>query len=160
MLAEAWLGLGIIDDLEGKTKEGIILIQKALEIDPLNAGIFHVLAGAYEKIDEKKLAIEHYEKSLELDPSDEDCLSDYISFLTENSPIDAFRKLQVFNSENDSNPISKLLEVNLYWILGQRDNAKRLFIDCLQEDEKKAKSIFEINPDLLDDQDFLNLSHD
>jgi hypothetical protein len=48
----------------------------------------------------------------------------------------------------------------LYWILGQRDNAKRLFIDCLEEDEKKAKSIFEINPDLLDDQDFLNLSHD
>jgi tetratricopeptide (TPR) repeat protein len=160
MLAEAWLGLGIIEDLEGKTKEGIILIQKALEIDPLNAGIFHVLAGAYEKIDEKELAIDHYEKSLELDPSDEDCLSDYISFLTENSPIVAFRKLQVFNSENDSNPISKLLEVNLYWILGQRDNAKRLFIDCLQEDEKKAKSIFEINPDLLDDQDFLNLSHD
>jgi tetratricopeptide (TPR) repeat protein len=160
MLAEAWLGLGIIEDLEGKTKEGIILIQKALEIDPLNAGIFHVLAGAYEKIDEKELAIDHYEKSLELDPSDVDCLSDYISFLTENSPIDAFRKLQVFNSENDSNPISKLLEVNLYWILGQRDNAKRLFIDCLQEDEKKAKSIFEINPDLLDDQDFLNLSHD
>ena len=160
MLAEAWLGLGIIDDLEGKTKEGIILIQKALEIDPLNAGIFHVLAGAYEKIEEKELAIEHYEKSLELDSTDEDCLSDYISLLTEISPIDAFRKLQAFNSENNTNPISKILEVNLYWILGQRDNAKRLFVDCLQEDEKKAKSIFEINPDLLDDQDFLNLSHD
>ena len=160
MLPEAWLGLGIIDDLEGKTKEGIILIQKALELDPLNAGIFHVIAGAYEKIEENELAIEHYEKSLELDPSDEDCLSDYISFLTENSPIDAFHKLQEFNSENESNPIAKILEVNLYWILGQRDNAKRLFVDCLQEDEKKAKSIFEINPDLLEDQDFLNLSQE
>ena len=80
--------------------------------------------------------------------------------MTEISTIDEFRKLQAFNSENNTNPISKLLEVNLYWILGQRDNAKRLFVDCLQEDEKKAKSIFEINPDLLDDQDFLNLSHD
>jgi tetratricopeptide (TPR) repeat protein len=159
MLAEAWLGLGIIDDLEGRTKEGIILIQKALEMDPLNAGIYHVLAGAYEKIDEKELAIEHYEKSLELDPSDEDCLSDYVSLLTEISPVGAFRKLQEFISENESNPIAKVLEVNLYWILGQRENAKRLFVDCLQENEKKAKSIFEINPDLLDDQDFFNLSY-
>jgi len=106
------------------------------------------------------LAVEHYEKSLELDPTDEDCLSDYICLLTQISPIDAFRKLQVFNSENESNSIGKILEVNLYWILGQRDNAKQLFIDCLQKDEKKAKSIFEINPDLLDDQDFLNLSQD
>ena len=160
MLPEAWLGLGIIDDLEGKTKEGIILIQKALEIDPLNAGIYHVLAGAYEKIEERELAIDNYQKALELDPSDEDCLSDYINLLAEISPIDAFRKLQLFNSENESNAIAKVLEVNLYWILGQRDNAKRLFVDSLQEDEKKAKSIFEINPDLLDDQDFLNLSHD
>ena len=129
-------------------------------MDPLNAGIFHVLAGAYEKIDMKELARENYEKSLELDASDEDCLSDYISLLTELSPIEAFRKLQEFNSENELNPIAKVLEVNLYWILGQRENAKRLFVDCLQTDEKKAKSIFEINPDLLDDQDFLNLSQD
>ena len=160
MLPEAWLGLGIIDDLEGKTREGIVLIQKALELDPLNAGIYHVLAGAYEKIEEWDLAIENYVKSLELDSTDEDCLSDYINLLTEKSPIEAFRKLQEFNSENDSNPIAKILEVNLYWILGQRDNAKSLFVDCLNENEKKAKTIFEINPDLLDDQDFLNLSQD
>jgi hypothetical protein len=30
----------------------------------------------------------------------------------------------------------------------------------LNEDSVKAKTIFEINPELLDDQDFLNLSAD
>ena len=52
MLSEAWLGLGIIEDLEGRTREGIVLIEKALEFEPDNAGIMHVLAGAYEKISE------------------------------------------------------------------------------------------------------------
>jgi Tfp pilus assembly protein PilF len=136
------------------------LIQKALDFDPENAGIYHVLAGAYEKIEQRELAIENYEKSLSFDPTDEDCLSDYIEMLTEISPLDAFHKLQEFSAENDSNPIAKVLEVNLRWVLGQRENAIQLFIDCLSEDEKKAKSIFEINPNLLDDQDFLNLSQD
>lgn len=160
MLPEAWLGLGIIEDMDGRTREGIVLIQKALDFDPLNAGIYHVLAGAYEKIEARELAIENYEKSLELDPNDEDCLSDYIELLTEISPLDAFHKLQDFSVKNDSNPIAKVLEVNLRWILGQRENAIQLFMDCLNENEQKAKSIFEINPNLLDDQDFLNLSQD
>ena len=49
MLSEAWLGLGIIEDLEGRTREGIVLIEKALEFEPNNAGIMHVLAGAYDR---------------------------------------------------------------------------------------------------------------
>ena len=52
MLPDAWLGLGIVEDLDGKTKEAIVLICKALELDPENASIYHVLAGAYEKIGE------------------------------------------------------------------------------------------------------------
>jgi hypothetical protein len=35
-----------------------------------------------------------------------------------------------------------------------------LFSKCLQENGQKAKSIFDINPNLLDDQDFINLSQD
>jgi tetratricopeptide (TPR) repeat protein len=160
MLPEAWLGLGIIDDMEGRTREGIVLILKALEFDPLNAGIYHVLAGAYEKLDEINSAIENYEKSLSFDPNDEDCLSDYIQLLTDISPMDAYRKLQESSAELDSNKIAKVLEVNLLWLIGQKEKAINLFISCLNENSVKAKTIFEINPNLLDDQDFLNLTQD
>ena len=160
MLSEAWLGLGIIEDLEGRTREGIILIEKALEFEPDNSGIMHVLAGAYEKITEYELAKEFYKKSLELNPHDEECLSDYIELLTEDSPSHAFEVLQNFIGEHKENSIASILKVNLYWLRGQREEALHLFSKCLQENDKKAKSIFDINPNLLDDQDFLNLSQD
>ena len=63
-------------------------------------------------------------------------------------------------SKHIFNPIASVLEVNLYWILGEKEQAISLFNACLQEDSVKAKTIFEINPKLLDDQDFLNLSED
>ena len=160
MLSEAWLGLGIIEDLEGKTNEGIILIEKALEFDPQNAGIMHVLAGAYEKIEDFELASSFYKQSLEINPNDEECLSDYIELLTESSPQEAFVVLKEFMDKHDGNKISSILEVNLFWLLGQREEALHLFSKCLKENGNKAKTIFDINPNLLDDQDFLNISQD
>jgi len=160
MFSEAWLGLGIIEDLEGNTNEAIILIEKALEFDPNNAGIMHVLAGAFEKIDENDRAVELYKKSLEINPNDEECLSDYIELLTETSPQNAFSVLKEFMDEHQSNKISSILEVNLFWLLGQKAEALQLFSKCIQENGTKAKSIFEINPNLLDDQDFLDISQD
>ena len=158
MLPEAWLGLGIVEDLLGNTREGIVLIQKALDFDPENAGIYHVLAGAYEKLDLREETCFHYEKSLELNPGDEECLSDYIEFLSAESPLQAYQVLQTYLFGERENGIARVLEVNLQWMLGQRAEAIRLFTDCLEQDSIKAKTIFEINPKLLDDHDFLNLS--
>ena len=66
MFSEAWLGLGIVEDIEGNTNEAIILIEKALEFDPTNSGIMHVLAGAFEKIEDFDKAIEFYKNYLEI----------------------------------------------------------------------------------------------
>jgi tetratricopeptide (TPR) repeat protein len=158
MLPEAWLGLGIVEDLLGNTREGIVLIQKALDFDPENAGIYHVLAGAYEKLELREETLFHYEKSLELNPADEECLSDYIDFMSNESPIEAYKVLQSYLEGEKENGIAHVLEVNLQWQLGQRSEAIRLFTHCLEKDSVKAKTIFEINPKLLDDHDFLNLS--
>jgi tetratricopeptide (TPR) repeat protein len=158
MLPEAWLGMGIIEDLAGRTREGIVLIQKALEFDPENAGIYHVLAGAYEKVNARDEAYFNYQKSLELNPKDEECLADFVEFLTEESPMSAYRFLQEFLSEQPEHGMARVLEVNLQWMLGQRAEAKRLFTRCLESNAIQAKTIFEINPKLLDDSDFLNLA--
>ena len=127
MFSEAWLGLGIVEDIEGNTNEAIILIEKALEFDPTNSGIMHVLAGAFEKIEDFDKAIEFYKKSLEINPNDEECLSDYIELLTEFSPQQAFSVLREFMDEHESNKISSILEINLFWLLGQKDERPYIY---------------------------------
>ena len=158
-LPEAWLGLGIVEDLEGNTKEGIVLILKALDFDPENAAIHHVLAGAYEKINHNVEADKYYQSSLLIDAEDEDCLTDYVAFKTKKSSSEAMQFLRRFSTDH-VNPISAVLEVNLNWLLGQKKFALELFAQCLSNDESKAKQLFEINPALLDDEDFVSLAQD
>ena len=161
MLPEAWLGLGIIEDLEGRTQEGIVLIHKAWDFDPENAAIHHVLAGAYEKLEDMEAAERYYLSSLALDENDEDCLTDFIAFKSKSSSGAALSFLQEFIQKNNNiNPIAVLLEINLSWILGQKQTALALFTEYIAFDQTKAKQLFEINPNLLDDQDFVTLSID
>lgn len=158
MLPEAWLGLGIVEDLLGATKEGIVLIQKALDYDPDNAGIHHVLAGAYQKIDLRSEAEFHYLKSLEILPEDQEALSDYVAFVSETSLSEAQSFLYDFTEKHPSLFDAQLHLVNVKWQMGQNAEAKHLYNKCLQQNATGAKQIFEINPKLLDDSDFLNLA--
>lgn len=157
LLPDAWLGLGIIEDLEGRTKEGLVLIHKAAELDPENAGIYHVLAGAYEKIEDLVQAEEYYQLSLALDPSDEECLTNYIEFLSESSLVDTYNYLIDFNEKIGGNAIGSVLEVNLLWLLGRKDEALLKFAECVSKNPKKAAEILEINPTLLNVQEFVHL---
>ena len=103
LLPDAWLGLGIVEDLNDRTKEGIVLILKALELDPENAGIYHVLAGAYEKIEMFEEARENYELSLALDPLDEECLMNYVNLISLTSWKKALEYLEDFELMNPAN---------------------------------------------------------
>ena len=85
---------------------------------------------------------------------------DYVAFKAKNSSMDAMDFLQNFIAEHNSNPISAVLEVNLNWMLGQKKHALELFAKCLSNNEITAKQLFEINPALLDDQDFVSLTQD
>lgn len=158
MLPDAWLGLGIVEDLDGKTKEAIVLICKALELDPENASIYHVLAGAYEKIGEVEHADENYLKSLALEPHDTESLLNYVNFLSETSPQYALDYLRENREAYLVNPIHKILEINLLWILGQSKEAIVSFKDCLAIDRGNAMFLFEINPALKNVSEFVLLA--
>ena len=156
LLPDAWLGLGIVKDLEGDTREGLVLIQKALELDPENAGIYHVLAGAHEKLEEYGEAQEFYELSLAIDPTDEECITNYVALLSETSLVDTLEILDTFDSTE--NPIVPVLRVVLLWKMGEKEAALHLFRDCIENDKDKALEIFEINPELKSVHEFVNLS--
>lgn len=158
LLPDAWLGLGIITDLEGDSKEALVLLNKAAKLDPENAGIYHVLAGAYEKLNDLIQAEEYYQLSLALDPSDEECLTNYIDLLKKSSIMNAFDYLREFNEKIGGNAIGPVLEVNLLWLLGRKEEALTNFARCVEKDKEKAKEIFEINPELLNVQEFVHLT--
>lgn len=158
LLPDAWLGLGIITDLEGDSKEALVLLNKAAKLDPENAGIYHVLAGAYEKLNDLIQAEEYYQLSLALDPSDEECLTNYIELLKNTSVLNAFDYLREFNEKIGGNAIGTVLEVNLLWLLGRKEEALMNFASCVEKDKEKAKEIFEINPELLNVQEFVHLA--
>lgn len=157
MLPDAWLGLGIVEDLEGNTQEGITLIKKAQELDPENAGIYHVLAGAYEKVDEVDLAIDNYELSLTYDPTDEECLRNYVNLLKEDGFQRALNFLTDFEETEPENEILDVLMVHLLWRVGRESEALALFRKCLENDRSKALELFEIDPALKNVQEFVLL---
>lgn len=158
LLPDAWLGLGIVEDLQGRTKEAIPFILKALELDPDNAGIYHVLAGAYEKLDRIKDATENYELSLALDPTDEDCLVNYVQLIAKKSSREALDYLVLFENTAPNNAIIDILKINALWDLGMKIDALELFKTCLLENREKALELYEVNPNLKNVKDFLLLS--
>jgi tetratricopeptide (TPR) repeat protein len=160
MLPDAWLGLGIVEDLKGNTKEALVLIHKAAELDPENAGIYHVLAGAYEKLEDLQQAEEFYQLSLALDPSDEECLTNFMELLQERSLVEAHTYIEDFITNIGGNKLAQVLQVNVLWLLGRKTEALELFMTCTSFDKKKAKEIFEINPSLLQVQEFVHLAEE
>ncbi len=157
-LPEAWLGLGIVSDLEGNTIEGIKLILKAIVLDPTNGSFYHVLAGAYEKIEAFEAASESYLKSLELENSNEEALCDYIDYLIEN---ENFKEAEIFlNSYQVNNKlgmIKELLITNLLHIQGKHSEAIFQLIACIAMDENEAKKLFSLYPELENQSNFVNL---
>jgi tetratricopeptide (TPR) repeat protein len=157
LLPDAWLGMGIVVDLEGNTIEALTMIHKAAELDPENAGIYHVLAGAYEKINNLELANEYYLLSLELDDLDEECLTNYVQLKLEHSLLEAFQFLTDFTEQHSGNKIIPLLKINLLWLQGKKEEALFSFAVYAGMNKEKAKEIFEINPSLKDVQEFVTL---
>jgi tetratricopeptide (TPR) repeat protein len=159
-LPDSWLGLGIVEDLEGNTEVALTFLLKAAELDPENAGVYHVLAGAYEKLNDLDASFEYYRISLNLDPLDEDCLTDFIQLLADSSLLEAYRFITQFKLENEQNKIASVLEVNILWLMGRKSEALSLFAICVEVDKEKAREIFTINPDLSNIEEFVHLTEE
>lgn len=159
LLPEGWLGLGIVEDLEGRTKEGLVLLQKAADLAPENTGILHVLAGAYEKLEQYDLAADYYELVLKLDPTDTECLMNYVNLLSQTvSLVEAKSFLNAFEETDADNAYIPLLKVHLWWKLGEKDGALELFKQCIERDRDHALELFEIDPDLKNVTEFVLLA--
>lgn len=157
-LPEAWLGLGIVSDLEGHTIEGIRLIIKAIELDPVNGGFYHVLAGAYEKLDRWEDTKDAYLMALEFEPNNEEALCDYIEFMVETGfLVEAKRFLESYDTPENLKITVNLLLAAILWFINNEQESISLLIDCILEDEEKSTEIFSWFPALKDEVKIVNL---
>lgn len=156
LLPDAWLGLGIIEDLDGNTKEGLVLIHKAAELDPENAGIYHVLAGAYEKLDNIVEAEEYYRLSLTLDPTDGECVTGLVKLLAQRSFVEALAFVRDF-MERNTVFTARLMEVYVLYKMGKFKESIVLFQGCVMTDKSASREIFDIEPELLNITEFVLL---
>jgi len=159
-LPDAWLGMGIVEDLQGNTEVALTFLHKAAELDPGNAGVFHVLAGAYEKLNNFDSAEEYYRLSLELDPTDEECLIDFVSLLADSALLEAYQYIDEFCVQDEQNVVARVLKVNILWLMGRKNESLLLFATCVEADKDKAREIFTINPDLSNVQEFVTLTEE
>lgn len=154
LLADAWLGMGIVLDLEGKTFEALAFLMKAIELDPENGSYFHVLAGAYEKLNEFDLAEENYIKCLKQDCSDEECLDNFMQMMLDDDPVKALEFIHGFEEQFGKNGQTPLWIVNVYWHLGRKTDALYYFRGLFEQGPEEARKIFELNPDLKKAKEF------
>ena len=159
-LYEAWLGLGIIKDLQGYTKEALPMLYKAREYAEGNASVTLVLANAFQKLEDRNMAEEFYLEAIALDQEDPDSLHDYVHFLMEESPIAALKYLEENQEELMSNSFFTVLLCHILVHLGRNDDALLLFSGLVQQDRLLAEKLFEWNPKLRKHKDFVALYND
>ena len=157
-LPEAWLGLGIVNDLEGKTIEGINLILKAINLNPENGGFYHVLANAYEKLNQFDDAELAYLTSLKFDENNEDALIDYTDFLIETNQLQ--KALDYIENKDfclDLEFTMQILIVNLFWKMNLKEEAIDILTNLILEDYDEAKKILIMYPELENENKIVSL---
>jgi len=159
-LYEAWLGLGIVMDLQGNTREALTHLHKARDFAEGNASVSLVLANAYHKLQERNTAEVYYKESLELDPGDPEALQDYVNFLTEESAIFALSYLEENQHSLEMNEYFLLLLVHVLVHLARNEEALFLFGALKEQDITLAEKLFEWNPKLRKHKDFVSLMND
>lgn len=157
-LAEAWVGLGIVLDMEDKHLDAIKHVEKAIDLDPSNAGYYHVLAGIYTKLLDTDKTEECLLISLELDPENEDALLDYYSLLKEQGRMVEIKELvEKYPTGTKIDLFIRLLSIDLCLLHGERERAIDLLIQCIAEDASKANDLFLINENLKNDTEVCSL---
>jgi tetratricopeptide (TPR) repeat protein len=157
---EAWLGLGIVLDLQGLTKEALPHLHKAREYAEGNASVSLVLANAYHKLLDRTAAEFYYKESLNLDPGDAEALTDYLNFLLEDSPLNALSYLEENQETLEGNEYFLLLLTHVLVQLARNDDALFLFAVLKEQDLAQAEKLFEWNPKLRKHKHFVSLMND
>lgn len=141
-LAEAWLGTGIVLDMQGNTLNAISYLNQAVQLQPENANYHHVLAEALFKIEHYIEAEATLERTIQLSPS----YSDAILLLAKVKAIYSIEEavdflLSLENIQELSQEV-RIYLVTVLWQVRQFTDALLLFKKEYLIDKDSAKTLF------------------
>ena len=156
---DAWLGLGIVKDLEDKTTESIEFFNKAIELEPTNSGYYHVLAGALEKMNFDVEANINYKIALELDNQNDQLVCDYLDFLLKTNQLQIFDQFVVDFVSDNEDVIFNIAMIRFFkeYKFTSKESSISMLNYLISENVDKARGIFSLYPELLNDNKIVNL---
>ena len=141
-LAEPWLGIGIIKELQGFSKEAINFLKHAVEIQAENANYRLVLAEALFKEGQVSEAEGHLEIALQLEPSYDDAIIMLAKLKAEESISDAIDFIASLEHLPDLGADVRVYFSVLLWKDGQKTEALHIFKKEFLIDKNSTKTLF------------------
>lgn len=137
-LADAWLGIGIVLDLQNKTTQAISFLQEAVNLQTSNASFNLVLGEALFKLERYSEAEITLERALQLDKTYSEAIELLAKIKFEYNINEAIDFL-IRTDENHPLDVSPLmLLVSLLWYNGNRMDALSLFKNQFIQTPKDA----------------------
>ena len=91
-----------------------------------------------------------------LDPTDGECVTGLVKLLSQRSFIEALDFVRSFMAQNNVFT-ARLMEVFVLYKMGKFGEAIALFQECVMSDKSASREIFDIEPELLNINEFVLL---
>jgi tetratricopeptide (TPR) repeat protein len=126
-LADAWLGIGIVKDLQGLTNQSIAYLQQAVNLQTTNANYNLVLGEALFKLERFPESEIVLERALQLDNTYSEAIELLAKIKFEYNIVEAIEFLILCQENSKLNTNNTMLLVSLYWCNVERFSALELF---------------------------------
>ncbi|UKN03084.1 tetratricopeptide repeat protein [Paracrocinitomix mangrovi] len=156
-LAEPWLGIGIIKELQGFTTEAIQYLQRAAELQPENANYRLVLAEALYKAERFIEAENELETALQSDPKYAEAIILLARIKAEFSIEDAVDYIASLEHLSDLDSSVRIFFSVLLWQNGQKTESLLVFKKEYLIDANSAKTLFLHFPEAQEIPEFLQI---
>lgn len=156
-IAEPWLGIGIIKELQGFSTEAINYLTHAVEIQPENANYRLVLAEALYKVDQFLEAEAQLEIALQADPKYSEAIILLARIKAEFDLEDAIDFIASQEHLEDLDASVRVFFSILLWKNGQKTDALLLFKKEYLIDSNSAKTLFLHFPEAKEIPEFIQI---
>jgi tetratricopeptide (TPR) repeat protein len=154
VIAEPWLGIGIIKELLGFSKEAIQYLIRASEIQADNANYKLVLAEAYHKLERYPEAETQLELALQLDPKYSEAIILLARIKAQFNLEDAVDFIASLEFLEDLTANVRVFFCVLLWQNGQKTESLLLFKKEFLIDANSAKTLFLYLPEAKEISEF------
>jgi tetratricopeptide (TPR) repeat protein len=156
--AEAYVGLGVICDLEFKFREALEFFRKAAALEEESPDYMFLLAEALRKCDLNEEAREVYDRIISIDPYSDEAWLEYADLISSTEGIHAALALIEQGIANLPDDIAlRYRKVAYLHRLGKKQEAYVLLHELLPENSGLSNELTDYYPDIQQDPTYLDL---